>query len=535
MVNDVPDLTGAGRETLTTLYNGPLRLREILAAINAKSDTEGGQGKGTRNISESALRKRLELLISQGIIARTGSERINPYYFIRRQWLFNYYIMTKCRDGPDPDLLDLTILLHDISRQNKEGMIPLPHPHFIAAFGERTERGQQVAAEYASFKKHLGNSAAIDNYLEGIYSDIYDNRVPASDIDSQLARDFLRFVVVAPQEESEVRFFIWYAGFFHTLDLNEEALETFDKGVELAQKGGLDIKGILDGARISRGTILLYLNELSGAKQTFLDQYITGSGSPFSKAKNLFWTGQVELITGDEVLSSVIGRFSLARKHCQEADPEGTDMDVQELDGDILRMTGSAHRIAGRSSDAAASYEAAEKIYRNGEMFRGLARLLPEQAELLRAQAFSSEGPLQARYLTEATRKYDEAKAAFQRIRNIRGYAHSLIGECELARVAYQKAGTPLPADLETKYENAFEIYCQINSRWGIVKMFVSEALLYHNAASQFPDKYADTADKLEQAGRFCRDLGLKAELTLIRRIREHSDPSKELNPLLFL
>ncbi len=168
-------------------------------------------------------------------------------------------------------------------------------------------------------------------------------------------------------------------------------------------------------------------------------------------------------------------------------------------------------------------------------MFRGMARLLPEQAELLRALAFSATGPQQAQYIAGAARKYDEAKAAFQRIRNIRGYAHTLIGECELARVAYQKAGTPLPGELEVKYDNAFEIYCQINSRWGIVKMAISEALLYHHAAGEFPDKYADTADKLEQAGRFCRELGLNAELAPIRRIRNHTDPAAELNPLLFL
>jgi tetratricopeptide (TPR) repeat protein len=535
MMNDVPDLTGPGRETLSTLYNGPLRLREILAAINADEEGKRGKGKSTRNLTESAIRKRLEGLISRGIVARTGSERINPYYFIRRQWLFNYYIMTRCRDGPDAGLLNLSVLLHDVYRQGREGVTALSHPHFIATFGERTERGHQVAADYASFKKHLGDSTAIDNYLEGIYSDIYDNRVPTSDIDGQLARDFLRFVVVAPKEESEFRFFIWYAGFFHTLDLNEEALETFDRGVELAKAGGFDITTILDGARVSRGTILLYLNKTAEAKQVFLDQYRSSSRSPFGKAKNLFGTGQVELINGEEAISSALGRFSLARNLCQDADPDGTDMDIQELRGDILRLTGAAHRIAGRFADATAMYEAAETIFKNGDMFRGRAKILPEQAELLRAQAFSSAGEQQARCLSEAARKYEEAKTAFQRIRNIRGYAHTLIGECELARIAHQKAGKPLPADLDTKFDNAFEVYCQINSRWGIVKLFIAEALLYHHEAGQFPEKYADTAEKLEQSQQFSRDLGLTAELALIRRIQNHSDPSKELNPLVFL
>jgi len=535
MVNDVPDLTAAGRETLTVLYNGPLRLRQILAAVNTPREGSGAKEKGSRDISESALRKRLESLISRGIAARTGNERINPYYFIRRQWLFNYYIMTKCRDGPDAGLLDLTILLHELSRQSRDGATTLPHPRFIAAFGERTERGNQVSAEYASFKTHLGNSTAIDNYLEGIYSDIYENRVPASDIDSQLARDFLRFVAAAPQEESTIRFFLWYAGFFYTLDLHQEALDTFDLGVERAQTDGVNIAGILDSARISRGTLLLYLNELAGARQAFLDQYHDRGASPFSKAKNLFGIGEVDLISSADSTSSIISRFTQAANFCREADPEGTDMDVQELHGDIQRLTASAERIQGRLPESAAGYAAAEKIYRSGEMFRGLSWLLPDQAELLRARAFCAEGSERAQFLEESARKYDEAKIAFQRIRNIRGYAHTLIGECELARIAYQKAGTPLPADLETKYDNAFEIYCQINSRWGIVRMFISEALLYHNEAGKFPDKYADTADKLEQAARFSRDLGLNAELAIIQRIRNHSDPSKELNPLLFL
>ena len=49
------------------------------------------------------------------------------------------------------------------------------------------------------------------------------------------------------------------------------------------------------------------------------------------------------------------------------------------------------------------------------------------------------------------------------------------------------------------------------------------------------PDKYAETADKLALAEIYAKELGLSAELALIKRIRGHSDPAQELNCLTFL
>ncbi len=531
MVTEIPDLSFSGRQTLIALYDGPLRLRQVLSAIN----TRDGANNNTRDLSESALRKRLEILITRGIIARTGSERINPYYFIRRPWIFSHYIMAKCRDGPTTGLLDLTILLHELSRQ-ESGDAPLPHPRFISAVGERTERGHQVASSVAVFKKLLGNSAAVGDYLEAIYADIYENRVPESDIDSELARDFLRTVVVAPEAEHEVRFFFWYAQFFLALDLYQDALDTFSHGLELAAEQKIDPAPILSRMGISRGSILLHLDDLAGAKAAFLDEYPAHCTSPLHKARCLFGAGEAELISGgDKNLRSASGRFALARTLCQEADPDRSDTDARELEADILRRFGTSHRIEGRYADAARFYAEAETIYREGNMYRGLALLLIEQGELLRAEAFLAPAISQSTATSSSFRIYEEAKKTAQRIRNIRGFAHAMLGECELARIAFQKSGTPLPLDLPTKYDNAFEIYCQINSRWGIVQTFISEALLYHTSADQFPEKYADTAEKLEQADRLAAELGLKSEQALIKRIRGHADPAVELNPLRFL
>lgn len=530
MVSEVPDLTVAGRQTLVALYDGPLRLRQILAAINA----HGTGQTGARDLTESALRKRLEVLIGRGIVSRTGSERINPYYFIRRPWIFSHYILTKCRDGPSAGLLDLTILLHELSRQG-EGGTAQPHPRFISAFGERTERGHQVAASYEVFRKHLGNSAAIGDYLEGIYADIYEDRVPASDIDSELARDFLRTVVVAPEAEHEVRFFFWYAQFFLTLDLYQDALDTFQEGMKVAAERKIDTVPILGQTSVSRGSILLHLDDLAGAKAAFLDEYPARCSGPLHKARCLLGAGEAELIAGGEGnLHSAAGRFALARTLCREADPGREDTDALELDADLLRRTGTIQRLEGRYAEAQKSYAEAEAIYREGNMNRGLALLLIDQGELARAEVFRAPaGP--APSTAAAFRLYEEAKETGQRIRTIRGYAHALIGACELARIAYQRFGVPLPRDLANHYDNAFEIYCQINSRWGIVQTFISEALLYHTAADRFPEKYADTADKLEQADRLAAELGLVSEQAVIRRIRSHADPAAELNPLRFL
>ncbi len=54
----------------------------------------------------------------------------------------------------------------------------LPHPKYIAAVGERTERSHQIETAYHAFRKLLGNRSAIGDYLEGIYEDIYDGKVP---------------------------------------------------------------------------------------------------------------------------------------------------------------------------------------------------------------------------------------------------------------------------------------------------------------------------------------------------------------------
>ncbi len=534
MVKDELNLSGAGRETLLALYDGPLHLRQILDIINRSDHPATDEGAKDQNISESALQKRLDVLIARGIIARAGSERTNPYYYIRRPWIFNQYILIKCREGPSSGLLDLTILLHQLSHMAAEGDAALPHPRYLSATGERTERSHQTEAAYAVFQKLLGNKTAIGDYLEGIYEDIYEGKVPESDIDSLIARDFLRFVATAPDEEREVRFFFWYSELFHILDRYQEAYDAFMQGVDRAGQVGLDLPAILADARISKGHILLHLNDFPGAKEAFFEVSRDKGSSPSLQAKNLFGAGEAELYCGDLTTQYAPARFAQALALCGIADPKQEDADVQDLRGNILRRTGTVHRIFGRLDEAETCYAESECTCRNGT-FRGLLRLLPEQAELLRARAFCSEGKVAAGYVAAASATYDEAKATSQRIRNISWFAHGLIGECELARVALLKCNTPLPRDMDTKFANAFEIYCQISSRWGIVQTFIAEALLYHTSPEAFPDKYAVTADKLDHAERFSRELGLKAELALIKRIKSRTEPVPELHPLTFL
>jgi hypothetical protein len=535
MVKDEPNLSGAGRETLLALYDGPLHLRQILEIINTPEKSATDDRAKDQNISESALRKRLDVLITRGMIARAGSERTNPYYYLRRTWIFNQYILIKCRDGSSSGLLDLTILLHQLSHMAAGGDSALPHPRYLSASGERTERSHQIETAYRAFQKILGNKTAIGDYLEGIYEDIYKGKVPESDIDGLIARDFLRFVATAPDEEREVRLFLWYADFFHILDRYPEAYDAFILGVDRAGLEGINLPAILAETRISKGHILLHLNDFTGAKEAFLEIGRDKNSSPFAQAKSLFGAGEAELFCGDIAAPYAPARFSQALALCSIADPVREDTEVQELRADILRRTGTVHRLIGRLDDAQTCYAEAEGIYRNG-MIRGLVCLLPEQAELLRARAFGSKGTVaEGGHLAEASARYDEAKVLSQRIRNINWFAHSLIGECELARVALLKGNTPLPRDLDTKYANAFEIYCQIASRWGIVQTFISEALLYHASSDALPDKYAVTADKLEHAERFSKELGLKTELALIKRLKSRTEPAPELHPLTFL
>ena len=534
MVEEEPELSGAAKETLLALYDGPLRLRQILLRVNAPDPGGVQEGKKDRAITESALRKRLEILIGKGIIARAGSERTNPYYYIRRPWIFNKYILIMCRDKPREGLLDLTILLHELTRMDGGEDAALPHPRFISAVGERTERSHQIEAAYATFQKILGNSNAIGDYLEGIYDDIYAGKIPESDIDSMVARNFLRFVATGPVEEREARFFLWYADFFTILNQYQEAYEAFNRGVTLAEQQGLALPALLSASRITRGHILLHLNDLAGAKEAYLELVRLRDADPILKAKGLLGAGEAELICGEYAPSSPPARFVQALEFCGKADPTGTNPDIAELRADILRRTGTACRLSGKFDEASGYYDKAEKIYRDG-MMRGLVMLLPERAELYRSRAFLSDPAAAEKNCTEAAALYDEAKTVAQRVRSVNWFAHCLIGECECARVAFQKCKKPFPRDLDTKFQNAFEIYCQISSHWGIVQTFLSEALLFHAAPELFPDKYASTADKLEQAERFSRELGLKNELAIIQRIKTGCGQGAELHPLTFL
>jgi hypothetical protein len=533
MVQDEPNLSGAGRETLLALYDGPLHLRQILEIVNAPEHKAAIGDPKERSITESALRKRLDLLISRGILARAGSERTNPYYYICRPWIFNQYILIKCRDKPQEGLLDLTVLIHELSRMSAGGDAALPHPRFISAVGERTERSHQIKAAYNTFQKILGNKTAIGDYLEAVYEDIYEGKVPESDIDGLIARNFLRFVATAPDEEREVRFFLWYADFFHILDRFPEAYSAFQQGVDWAVQENLDLPAILSETKISKGHLLLHLNDLAGAKEAFLEISQNRNSTPFARAKSLFGAGEAELFTGDLATPYAPARFTHALDLCEKADPDHKDPDVSELRADILRRTGTVHRVLGQLDEAGACYAEAEAIYRNAAL-RGMIWLLPERAELLRARAFQSAPDAADRFLAESAATYEEAKAASQKIRNINWFAHDLIGECELARIAHVTFHKPLPKNLDTKYANAFEIYCQISSRWGIVQTFISQALLFHGSSGEFPEKYAVTADKLEQAERFSKELGLKTELALIKRIKTQGGAEKELNPLTF-
>jgi hypothetical protein len=177
MVQDDATLSAAGRETLLALYDGPLHLSQILEIVNAGKGSGADGVTKDRTITKSALRKRLEQLAERGILSKAGSECTNPFYYIRRPWIFNQYILVRCKDGPNAGLLDLTILLHELSQMAEHGDTALPHPKFISAVGERTERGHQITSAYEAFRKILGDKTAIGDYLEAIYEDIYEGKV----------------------------------------------------------------------------------------------------------------------------------------------------------------------------------------------------------------------------------------------------------------------------------------------------------------------------------------------------------------------
>jgi len=252
------------------------------------------------------------------------------------------------------------------------------------------------------------------------------------------------------------------------------------------------------------------------------------------KAKGMFGAGVVEMMCGDTAPQFAPARFMKALDLCAKADPTGSDPAVRELRGDILMRSGTVNRVSGHLDEAENCYSQAQAVF-GDDIVRGHVWLVPERAELERARAFSSHSADPSKHLAKSAALFEEGKVLSRRIRNVNWFAHCLIGECELARVGYQKFKKALPPDIGTKYANAFEIYCQISSHWGIAGTFISEALLFRAAPETFPDQYAAIAEKLEQAERFGKELGLKSEITLIRRLKSSSETISELHPLIFL
>jgi len=405
----------------------------------------------------------------------------------------------------------------------------------ISAIGERTERSHAVEEAYGTFSSLLGNPGAIGDYLEGIYADIFTGKVPASDIDGSLARDFLRFVATAPPKEHEARFFFWYAQFFQVLDLYDASAATFEHGVGLARTQNLDPDAILSAARISKGSVLLHKNDLAGAKDAFLADARRSVAPLFAQAKNLLGAAEVELICGATAPALAPARLTLAAKKAAEADPSRHDPGYRGDPGGYLaedRDALPAHRRIRQSPRELRGGRGSLRgrhVLGQGAPDPGACRA--DAGVCIAAPDAAAADP----YLARAAGLYEEAKAAAQRIRSISRFAHALVGECELARIACQKFGRPLPKDIDAKYSNAFSIYCQIGSKWGMAQCFISESLLYLAMADLYPDKFADTSDKLALAETYAKELGLTAELSLIKRIKRHASPSAELNPLTFL
>jgi len=326
--------------------------------------------------------------------------------------------------------LILKILLGEISRSAGEGKPENVQPRVISAIGERTERSHAVEEAYGTFLSLLGNPGAIGDYLEGIYADIFTGKVPASDIDGSLARDFLRFVATAPPKEHEARFFFWYAQFFQVLDLYDASAATFEHGVGLARTQKLDLGS--DPVRrpdLAGEAFLLHKNDLAGAKDAFLADARRSCGPAVCAGKEPArrCRGGTDLWC-NSLLHLPRPGSRLPQRRLPKPTLPATDPDTEEVRADIWRRTGTLFRLTGEYDKARESYVAAEAVYEDG-MFWGRVRLIPELAELMRAYAFAAPDAAAADpYLARAAGLYEEAKAAAQRIRSISRFAHAARG-----------------------------------------------------------------------------------------------------------
>jgi len=413
----------------------------------------------------------------------------------------------------------------------------------ISKDGMRVEFGKLMLLNIDRIVEDLKKDS-ISKVLMEIWKDVYkkDANPKSNEIENDLIADYKKTVEGWPENEKEIRIYLWLSDFFHILDMYEESFQLYKNAVKVARQNDTDIYSILVSSQISKGHILLHLNNIPEAaedfkatiKETFRGKRI----HPILRARSYFRLGEVEVYRGDYNLA--IRYFNEAIEICKrlENEDDSNSIAIQHIKSDVYRKKGTAYRMCGDLDKCREFYELAEKICKG--KFRGYVWLLHGWAEYYRALGFKSmnwdnSGNLintkESKENFEKSREYCQlAKKESARIRNINRYAHALLIENEIDRLEFgsEELTEGRVNRMKERYAQALEIYLNIFSRWGEANVFISQYLAFKN--TNFETK--NSIELLENAESICDEMRFERELGFIQNIREDGSTENVLNPL---
>mgnify|MGYP003753390047 FL=1 len=555
---------------LIHLNKGPLRLKTLEKLITTSK--------------ESGLRKSKDELLKKGMIGTSYLKKnYSPFYFMNRQWQywrFQAYLRqcgqsTKAKKlKPINEIFNFTPDSID-ERENrriqyryegtdniykKNSIKPKRDKDAQKTFEKETkEHGDEASNIKAEdgmrleFGKLLLNNITdiVENLKEGnqastvlfdIWKDVYgkDAELESKEVEKSLINDYSVTVEGKPENEREIRIYLWLSDLFHILDMYEESLSLYQNALLIAGEN-VDINSILVDTQISKGHIYLHLNRLPDAAHDF-NRTIKHPGNiihPILCARSYFRLGEVKVYQGDTIGARKC--FSQALYSCEKLEKEdGKNLEmIQHIRSDVYRKMGTAYRMDKDLSNCLKYYEMADNI-NNEYMFRGYVWLLHGWAEYYRAKGYAamekdSNGGLlnnqdSHEFFKKSREVCKEAKKESAKIRNINRYAHALLIECEIDRLEFGSQGfTQQKTDeMMDRYKQALDVYLNIYSRWGEANIFISQYLTFHKTEYEIKDN----SELLDYAKYICDEMGFGREFALIQKVKKEDSSNYELNPL---
>jgi hypothetical protein len=542
-------------QIVLTVNNGPIKQNGIYLRLkNASTDTDD-------TLKKYQLKYRLEKLVEMKVISANYFSKANPYYEISLPYCAKLYnLATIKKIIPHTESLDLTfsVLYSDplstsntgdikeeknrdiskkktiLSNQKKESekraqkyqrevFGPLNNDDYNA-IANRAKRARDLKTKTEELVNALKDKNLTTQFVYWRERDLYRNSIDQHDrsLEDELIGDYNNFILGQPDNEKDIRAMLWDSDLFHILDCYHEGYERFLSAEKLANDRGINFNTILSASQISKGHILLHLNDLNGAKDNFLETLRNPDIDLLFRSRTLFRLGEVEVYQWD--LDDAIKHFDEALQICKELDQTQKNMSVQHIEADSLRKKGTALRLRAEFDACYDCYNEAESIYKKWKI-RGFVWLLHGWAEYNRAKGNADA----------ALKMYESGLIDSRRILNINRMAHARLGMCEIFRLEKICKGgidNNTQRKVTKYYTDAEKWYAKIHSNWGIVQIIISKSLNTRIKPQLSNSEEKKMINSLIDAKHVCMNMGLKGELALIKRIiNEDVDPD-ELNPL---